>query len=460
MNIRFQQALAPTFLLLLTFSSVTLVEAFFCLAEARPKGKASSTRPKNNSDSGIIELKTLGAGKLDTSSPLQVTITESINLEIINPRSDWNKVYSIGRAALLEGDYRRAFNAFSLALIKAKVLAKDPHDQRLTVTTQALASLRPAATSLNARLGLKLDDGTKDARLKGKVDRVFPGSLAWLAGIKEDDRIISLRETGNVSKLLIERGGKKYSATITDSSKETLLARTPLPDIAKTPKASEQITDGNILKSNERLLANHDVILIIDKSTSMDGRLDASGKSKWEWCRDNAYELASLTQYFPNGVDVILFDDGYNYFRKMRPGQITELFVRNKPSGGTQLHEPLWDVLSRYFDNRNASTKPLMIAILSDFGTNIDHCRAAIFEAAQRVRHPGELTISLLEIGHGGELLVDALDNDMVNVGAPYDIVDATKMDEIQKIGLKGALVAALLKHRQHAASNSSSSKP
>lgn len=448
MNIKSQRALPVLFLLPLLASLCLLSEA-----QAKPKGwTAGATHSSKSSQrSAIIELKSLGAGTLDTSSPLQASVTESINLELISPKSDWNKVYSIGRAALLEGDYRRALNAFKLALIKARLQAKDPHDKRIELTAQALDSVRPAATSLNARLGLQLDGKTSDAKLRGKVSKVFPGSLAWLAGLKKDDRIVSMKETGNVTKLLIERSGKKYSASITDQSKQTLIAAKPVLDpLNVTAPIKSQITDMNVLKKNEELLANHDVILIIDKSASMSGSLGSSGISKWDWCRNNAYDLATLSQYFPRGIDVVLFDDGYQYFRKLQGAQITRVFMDNRPSGGTELHEPLWDVLSSYFNRRGPGTKPLIIAILSDFGTHADHCRAAIFEAAQRVRYPGELTISLLEIGNGGELLVDALDNDMVDVGAPCDIVDATNMDEIQRIGLRGALVAALIKQRPH----------
>jgi len=334
-------------------------------------------------------------------------------------------------------------------MIKAK--AQGINDGRLKQTEDAFKSVQGRASSLDARLGFKLD-----AKKRAKIDKVFPGSLAWLAGIKADDRIVSMQENGNVTKLSVSRNGRIISATITDRNKPVA------PDFSKisalAPRLdsqsydagiSKQITDTKLLAANEKLLADHDLVVIIDKSGSMAGTFVGSGLSQWDWCKSQWQDFVSLGSYFPNGVTIVPFDSRYTVLQNTPAASIGSVFQNYSPSGGTLLAPPFWEQLSRYF--AGPRTKPIIIVVISDFGTAGEQVREGVFEAAKRVRSPNEMVICLLEVGMSGRRLVAALDNEMVYVGAPYDIVDATVSEDLIQIGIKNAIVAALLK-RQPAA--------
>lgn len=379
----------------------------------------------------------------------KLTAEQTLNLEIINPQSDWNKVYSIGRAAYIDGDYRRAFNAFKLAMIKAK--AQGITDGRMKQTEEAFKSVQARASSLDARLGFKLE-----AKNRAKIDKVFPGSLAWLAGIKADDKIVAMQETGNVTKLSLSRNGRLFSATITDRQKPVapdfskISALAPRLDGQSDFGISQQITDTRLLAANEKLLANHDLVALIDKSSSMGGTFLNTGVSQWDWCKSQWKDFLDLGKYFPSGITIVPFDSQYTVLSNMHVANIGGVFQNYSPSGGTHLAEPFWDQLSRYF--AGPRNKPILIVVISDFGTAGEQVREGVFEAARRVRSQDEMVICLLEVGLGGRRLVAALDNEMTSVGAPYDIVDATTSEDLVQIGIKNALVAALLKRQPAAA--------
>lgn len=409
---------------------------------------------ENPNSSTISDAKLTNAGlsqpqdaKLDSNAtPFKLSAEQSLNLELLTPKSDWNKVYSIGRAAYIDGDYRRAFNAFKLALIKAK--AQGIKDGRLTQTEAAMKQAQPNATSLDARLGFKVDSKQK---LQARIEKVFPGSLAWLAGIKADDRIISMKETGNVTKLSVSRNGKVIFATITDKYKLVT------PDFnrlnATTDQSlmeaslSQQITDIGLLSKNQNLLANHDLVLIIDKSGSMGSRFSRD-ESQLEWCQSQLADLNSVSGYFPSGITAIFFDSGFETYKNQSIASICSILKNQRPGGGTDLAEPFNLALSDYFSHRTHVSRPLIIAVISDFCTAGEQVREGVLEASKKLRNKEELTISLLEVGRGGRRLVAALDSDMVEVGAPFDIVDATTSDTLLQIGLKNALIAALYKKR------------
>lgn len=409
--------------------------------------KEASARRKEPAHFGLGKPQDAKFDSADKSYKL--TAEQTLNLEMINPQSDWNKVYSIGRAAYIDGDYRRAFNAFKLAMIKAK--AQGITDGRLKQTEEAFKSVQGRASSLDARLGFKLG-----AKNRAKIDKVFPGSLGWLAGIKADDKIVSMQETGNVTKLSVIRNGRLFSASITDRQKfvapdfSKVSALAPRLDTQTDYGISQQITDTGLLAANEKLLANHDLVVLVDKSSSMNGTFLSTGVSQWDWCKSQWKDFLDLGKYFTSGVTIIPFDSHYTVLPNMHVANIGGVFQNYSPSGGTHLAEPFWDQLSRYF--AGPRNKPILIVVISDFGTAGEQVREGVLEAAKRVRSQDEMVICLLEVGAGGRRLVAALDNEMTAVGAPYDIVDATTSEDLVQIGIKNALVAALLKRQQTAA--------
>ncbi|MBC7998709.1 MAG: hypothetical protein IAF58_12245 [Leptolyngbya sp.] len=423
--------------------------ALFCAFQLTPTPAPASPAPKAKA----VQPPLLQGQfpKFDPrSTKFELNAQESINFEILSPKSSWNKTYSIGRAAWTEGDYRRAFNAFKIALIKAK--AAGYNDGRVKQTQEALDSVQGLADKLDARLGMRFDK-KRIPGLFARVEKVFPGSLSWLAGVKADDRIISLKQSNNLYQLQIKRDGRFLSIFITDTTKVTMPNFTALSP-ASAPLDSTnrligaQITNVSLLHANEKLLTNHDLVLFIDKSSSMNSPFEGTGLSQWDWCKTSAHDLFSVSAYFPLGITVVMFDSNYEVLKGRTARDIEGIFQHYGPSGGTDLAKPFWEQLSEYFNRRSDKSRPMIFAVISDFGTSGEQIREGVYEAARRVRTAQELTISLLEVGKGGGLLVQTLDTDLVNVGARFDIVDATSSEDLAKIGLKNALIAGLLKRQ------------
>jgi hypothetical protein len=389
---------------------------------------------------------------LDTSKPsaqkFEARVEELRNLDIATPQTDWNQAYSIGRQAYIDGDFRRAFNAFQLALLRTRGLPVT--DARVIQTRQAVEQVKDRAESLPARAGFKTNGDGRQAGNSQTVERVFPGSLAWLSGVRPGDRILSARSSGPYITLNVERDHKPYSVQLRDLTAQY----DPRSNNTTTTKLHGQITDLNLLAKNERLLADHDVIILVDKSHSMSIRNCPGNLSVWEWCRQNTVGLLQSTQqYFQNHATVIPFDWSYRVFKDVDVSQVERIFQTMTPSGGTNPEDPMSNQLEEYFFRRSKSNpRPIIIVVITDgLPNDPEALRDVIFNAVARMHSPTEICITFLQVGNafaGVPRILQALDDDLVNAGAKYDIVDTTSFTELQQIGMKNALVAALLKQQ------------
>jgi Mg-chelatase subunit ChlD len=415
------------------------------MAVAQP---SSLHQSKPKSESIILHEQRASA---DNSKPspqkLEARVEELRNLDISTPQTDWNSAYSIGRQAYIDGDFRRAFNAFQLAFLRTRGLPVT--DARVIQTRQAIEQVRDSAESLPARAGFKTSGDHHQPGNFQTVERVFPGSLAWLSGVRQGDRIVSARSSGPYITLNVERDHKPYSVQLKD------LTAQYDPRSNSTPaKLHGQITDLKLLAAHERLLANHDVIILVDKSHSMSARNCPGNLSVWDWCRLNTVGLLQSTQqYFQNHVTVIPFDWGYRVYKDVDVSQVERIFQTLTPSGGTNPEDPIANQLEDYFFRRSKSTPlPIIIVVITDgLPNDPEALRDVIFNGVARMHNPTEICITFLQVGNafaGVPRILQALDDDLVNAGAKYDIVDTTSFIELQQIGMKNALVAALLKQQ------------
>jgi len=197
------------------------------------------------------------------------------------------------------------------------------------------------------------------------------------------------------------------------------------------------------------VLIDHDLVLIVDHSESMDTP-DCPGKvSRWDWCCQQTTELAQAAAEAANSITVVLFNDNYRVFDNIHPDEISAIFNEYHPSGGTVLGRPLQKELDQYFRTR---LKPITIVIITD-GEPEDRTSMArlVKETSDRLQYWGEITITFLLISNEVnrdqlQAKLGLLPNSSVQEGGLVDIipfssvsskgVQQTLLDELKAIRL------------------------
>lgn len=407
--------------------------------------------------------------KLDKSKPknsqkvLTGVVSDTYHPDlIVMPKSGSGKAYEVGLKLYKDGDYRRAINAFTLAMIRgAKYGLSDPR------VKNAKAAIKSTKSKLNlqSELGYKTDN-KNPKELTGLVEKVFQPSLAWLGGLKEGDQITKASVRPGFVLLTVKRKKRIYTLKLkfkrrTNGKKKKLNLEAM---VAKKDLSPKEIIKAGLIKNiavvekNKMLLARYDCALLVDTSGSMGGPVTAGRSvnvldSKWGWCQTNCVGFYRKSQkYFPNGIMLVPFNTNFAVARGARSNEIDQVFNKLTPNGGTRMAAPLAFVLDDYFKRRkaNKNARPLAIAVLTDGQVPLTSTRDVILDATSKMKYGSEIRITFLSIGGDlfGQPILKALDDDLVNVGAAYDIVDTRYFGEIQKYGLLKVIVAALVEHK------------
>ncbi|MGH9549021.1 MAG: hypothetical protein ACRD3W_06590, partial [Terriglobales bacterium] len=201
-----------------------------------------------------------------------------------------------------------------------------------------------------------------------------------------------------------------------------------------------------------KLLANYNMELLVDRSMSMH-KLDCpDGLSRWNWCGQQAANLASaLAPSVPNGLTITPFASEYDVFEHATANNINQLFHSVGLQLGTRLWEPLAERLDTYFAHRNANSKPLLIVVITD-GVPFpkwepDAVRNELVQTSLKMKDPGEVTVIFCQIGYndpiGQQFLFD-LDRNLLSYGARYHFVHTISFQDLQQRGLGPSLVTAI----------------
>jgi hypothetical protein len=252
--------------------------------------------------------------------------------------------------------------------------------------------------------------------------------------------------------------------------------------VTKSVVIKERGLNGNVSK-----LGGYDVVVLVDRSHSMDRRdcpiipnesqvaYDATaddyapayvdeqeqkklrkmlrGKrlSRWEWCRNQTLGLARDTAPISqDGLTLVTFSDYINVYRNVGVGKIASAFAYEQPAGNTDTAHALYEQLEDYFQRREEAggkLKPLAVAIITDGApNNAKRLRHVIANATQRMNRPDEISITFLQVGEdwrGYELFSD-LQKRLRKDGALYDIVTIRPFKELKTIGLTRALLESI----------------
>jgi von Willebrand factor type A domain. len=198
------------------------------------------------------------------------------------------------------------------------------------------------------------------------------------------------------------------------------------------------------------MLANRDYTLILDKSGSMSIRDQAGGKSRWQSAEESTIALANKCEEFdPDGITVYTFSSKFRRYDNVTSAKVEQIFRENEPVGGTNLTAVLQDAINNYLQRRNQGrTKSGETILVVTDGEPDD--RKSVFEviiqATKQLQSDEELAISFIQVGNDPQAkqFLKALDEQLMSVGAKFDIVDTVTISDMEDMTLSEVLLNAI----------------
>jgi len=198
------------------------------------------------------------------------------------------------------------------------------------------------------------------------------------------------------------------------------------------------------------MLGNRDYTLILDKSGSMSTRDQLGGKSRWQAAQESTVALARKCEEFdPDGITVYTFSSKFRRYENVTAAKVEQIFRENEPVGGTNLTAVLQDAINNYFQRRSQGrTKAGETILVVTDGEPDD--RKSVFEviiqATKQLQSDEELAISFIQVGSDPQArqFLKALDEQLMSVGAKFDIVDTVTISEMEDMTLSEVLLNAI----------------
>jgi uncharacterized protein with von Willebrand factor type A (vWA) domain len=198
-------------------------------------------------------------------------------------------------------------------------------------------------------------------------------------------------------------------------------------------------------------MQDRDYTLIIDKSGSMSTTDRASGKTRWDIAQESTLALArKCEQLDPDGITVYLFSSRFRRYDNVTSDKVTQIYQENEPMGRTDLAGVLQDALDSYFVRKaQGQTKVGGETILVVTDGEPDDRKAVmrtIVEASRQIDRDEELAISLIQVGSDpiATQFLKALDDQLENAGAKFDIVDTITIEDMEDMTLAEVLLNAV----------------
>ena len=198
-------------------------------------------------------------------------------------------------------------------------------------------------------------------------------------------------------------------------------------------------------------MKNRDYTLIIDKSGSMSTPDQRGGRSRWEEAKESTIALARKCEQFdPDGITIYVFSSRFRRYDDVTASKVEQIFQENDPAGSTNLTMVLTDATNNYFQRKKAGQAKAegeTILVITD--GEPDDRRSVIdiiIETTSRLERDEELAISFIQVGSdsGATKFLKALDDQLQDVGAKFDICDTITMDDMSEMSLSEVLVNAI----------------
>jgi hypothetical protein len=198
-------------------------------------------------------------------------------------------------------------------------------------------------------------------------------------------------------------------------------------------------------------IRDRDYTLIIDKSQSMSTQDQPGGKSRWELAQESTYALAKqCEEYDPDGITVYLFSSRFKRYDNVTSDKVTQIYAENDPMGKTDLMSVLEDAIENYFQRKAAgeskSNGETFLVITDGEPEDRKGVMRLIIETSRRLDRDDEIGISLVQVGDDPKVTeyLKALDDQLLDAGAKFDIVDTITMTEMGNSSLSEVLLKAI----------------
>lgn len=194
-------------------------------------------------------------------------------------------------------------------------------------------------------------------------------------------------------------------------------------------------------------LSMRNYVVVIDRSGSMsDSVSETNFTTRWNYAKESVIALArKCAEYDPDGIDVYTFNRSFQRFPNTTPDKVIEIFKNVSPNGGTDFVPVLTDVFNNHF---NHSDRPTSVIVITD-GEPTDGVQGQrqlanlIVSTSKKMESNNELGISFIQIGNdkSAREFLKKLDDDMMSVGAKFDICDTKTCDELENMSLDQVLL-------------------
>ncbi len=203
------------------------------------------------------------------------------------------------------------------------------------------------------------------------------------------------------------------------------------------------------MAAGDSTVQDRDYTLIIDKSGSMSTTDRSSTKTRWDVAQESTLALArKCEQLDADGITVYLFSSRFRRYDNVTSDKVTQIYQENEPMGRTDLAGVLQDAIDNYFVRKaQGQAKGETILVITD-GEPDDRkaVMRTIVDASRQLDRDEELAISLIQVGNDpiATQFLKALDDQLENAGAKFDIVDTITIEDMEDLTLAEVLLNAV----------------
>jgi len=186
-----------------------------------------------------------------------------------------------------------------------------------------------------------------------------------------------------------------------------------------------------------------DYILAVDASSSMGVQM-SNGQTRWATVAEAAFGLAqAIEQFDPDGIQVYTFASLIKEHGSATAQTVADLFSKNKPFGSTNLAGLLNTVLLQKW----VPEVPTTLIVITD-GQPDDKAAAAqsLVAATKKMQSDDQLAITFVQVGDdpGATNFLKFLDDELMGLGAKFDVVDTFPSDRFGEKSIEEVLLAAI----------------
>jgi len=200
------------------------------------------------------------------------------------------------------------------------------------------------------------------------------------------------------------------------------------------------------------MLDARDYTLIVDCSSSMLGEDGAGRGNCWQVTQEIAIALARKCEELdPAGISLYLFSDRCQRYDNIAAHQVLQILQGKEPSGCANLAGVLQNALDDYFQRkavgRSQSNGAIFLAIATGETSDRQAVKQTIIDASRQIDWEEELAISFIQVGKNVEVtqFLKHLDDDLLGLGAKFDIVDAMTAADLEDMTLTEVLINAII---------------